>query len=305
MQTNLVPKRFSELPLITVLSVAVCVLIFLGLLLKNDYQNPATLAQFGCLSAEAIWRGSYWGLITSAFVHFAFWHVAFNLYWLWTLGRLLEKSIGSLAFLALVLSSAFVSSAFQLATDNPGIGASGVVYALFGFMWMTQKKYPTFGTVLDSRTITTFLVWLVGCFLATALKLWDVANAAHLAGLGFGMLVATALNLRYRPLLTVPALLAMVGMATTFLFWCPGSLTWLETSAHNAFHEQNFPKAITLYSQIIKRDPRNVWAYLNRSFAHAALRQEKEATADYQTASKLDPNYVEQTIAGLAKKKPE
>ncbi len=32
----------------------------------------------------------YWALITSVFVHFALWHVAFNVYWLWVLGSQLR-----------------------------------------------------------------------------------------------------------------------------------------------------------------------------------------------------------------------
>ena len=99
------------------LAVVACIGVFLGLLEKNDYESWDTLAKFGYLPANAIWSGKYRGLVTSAFVHFAPWHVAFNSYWLWILGSRLERAIGSLPFLAFFLVSAFVSSSFQLAVE--------------------------------------------------------------------------------------------------------------------------------------------------------------------------------------------
>lgn len=286
-------KKLSLQPWATMLTSAACVLVYLGLLLKNDSHNPATLAMFGYLPADAIWRGNILGLFTSAFVHLELWHVAFNVYWLWTLGRLLEKEIGPWAFLAFFAASAFVSSSFQLAfTDTTGIGESGVGYAIFGFMSLTRKKYPAFGRVLDDRTILIFAAWLMGCVIATTLKIWEVGNEAHVAGLAFGLLVAAALNLRYRPVLTLPALLALIAAAVTFLFWCPWSVTWLSTKAYDAHIAHRYDEALRLYSQVITRDPQSAWAYLNRSGVYAALNKEQEADTDLKRAKELDPDLV-------------
>ena len=286
-------KKLSQQPWATALTSAVCVLVYLGLLLKNDSHNPATLAMFGYLPGDAVWRGSYWALFTSAFVHIELWHVAFNVYWLWTLGRLLEKEIGPWAFLAFFAVAAFVSSSFQLAfTGTTGIGESGVGYAIFGFMCLTRKKYPTFGRVLDDRTILIFAAWLMGCVIATTFKVWEVANEAHVAGLAFGLAVAAALNLRYRTYLTIPALLALVAAAVTFLFWCPWSVTWLSTKAYDAHIAHRYDEALRLYSQVITRDPQSAWAYLNRSSVYAALNKDQEADADLKKATELDPDFV-------------
>ena len=123
--------------------VLLCSGVFLGLAAEGNYESVEVLSRFGYLPAPAIWAGGYWALVTSTFVHFELWHVAFNIYWIWMLGTRLERAIGTLPFLAFFLASASISSSFQLAVSGTtGIGASGVVYAIFGFMWVTRERYP-------------------------------------------------------------------------------------------------------------------------------------------------------------------
>ena len=189
------PKTFAS-TWVTWLACLVCIGIFIGITTSDDADVWATLAKFGSVPALSIWEGHYWALITSNFVHLELWHIAFNVYWLWVFGNRIERVIGSLRFLSFVLVAGFVSSAYQLVvTDSTGIGASGIGYALFGFMWATRHRYPLFLEVLDGKTIQLFMIWLVGCIVATYLNLWQVANTAHVAGLLFGGLVAGAFAL--------------------------------------------------------------------------------------------------------------
>src|SRR5690242_9171619 len=110
-----------------------------------------------------------------------------NMYWLWVLGTRMERAIGSTRFLAFVVASAFVGSCVQLAvSDTTGIGASGIVYAIFGFMWISRQQFPQFNEVLNQQTIKLFVLWLFGCLAATYLDIWNVGNGAHFAGLLFG-----------------------------------------------------------------------------------------------------------------------
>ena len=68
-------------------------------------------------------------------------------------------------------------------SDSTGIGASGVVYAFFGFMWAARRHFQSFPEVLDQQTANIFMVWPGGCIIATYLEIWDVGNAAHVSGL--------------------------------------------------------------------------------------------------------------------------
>jgi len=288
------PSTSTFHPWITYLSIIACIGIFLGLAAQNDYESWDTLAKFGYLPADSIWNGGYWALVTSAFVHFALWHVAFNVYWLWVLGSRLEQAIGSLLFLAFFVVSAIVTSSFQLAvSDAVGIGGSGVVYAIFGFMWPTRHRYPQFNYVLDARTIQIFVVWLGGCVVATFLDVWDVGNAAHISGLLFGAAAAGTFVLHFYRRLMLSGLVTLVVLSIVPLFWCPWSITWLSFKAYNAHAAQQYDAALNRYSQIINLDSENSWAYLNRSFVYDSLSQPEQAQADLQKAREIDPSIEE------------
>ena len=143
------------------------------------------------MPAERVWDGALWALITSAFVHIAVWHLLFNLYWMGHLGSAVERELGSFKYLVLVLALAFVSSAWQLAVSNDtGIGASGVVYGLLGFMWRSKEQGPRYAAVLGSETAALFIIWLVACLVATHAGFANIGNAAHIAGLSLGVLIA-------------------------------------------------------------------------------------------------------------------
>jgi rhomboid protease GluP len=290
------PTRGSTTqPWVSRLAIVACIVIFLGLAEQGDYESWKTLSRFGYLPAVSIWNGGYWALITSAFVHFTLWHVAFNVYWLWILGSRLERAIGSLPYLGFFVVSAFVSSSFQLAVSgDTGIGASGAVYAIFGFMWLTRHRYAQFNKALDVRTIQIFVIWLVGCVIATHLKVWEVANSAHISGLLFGAAAAGSFVLRYKPRIILAGLVALVVISIIPLVWCPWSVTWLGHKAGEAHAAERYDAAISRYTQIIQIDPDSAWAYWNRSCAYQELGQLENAQADLDKAREIDPSIEEE-----------
>lgn len=280
--------------LVSILAIAVCGAVFLLITVSADYGSWESLARYGYLPAASIWAGGYWALVTSNFVHFELWHVAFNIYWLWVLGHRLEQAIGSLPFLAFWVVSACVSSSFQLiVSDDTGIGASGVVYAMFGFMWLTRQHYPRFGEVVDDRTAQLFILWLVGCMAVTYFDIWQIGNAAHLSGLLFGIAVAGVFVLDFHRRLMAVGLLSLITAAVIPLFWSPWSVTWLAHRAHTVHVASQFEEAISLYSRIISRDPENTWAYINRSYAYESLGQTEESQADQRKADELTVGHQE------------
>ena len=130
--------------------------------------------------------GQIWRLVTPVFLHFGLLHLLFNMLWLLNLGSLLEacQSSGRLAFKVLLIAT--VSNLTQYWTDGPQFGGmSGVVYGLFGYMWIRGRLDPGWGLHLDPTTVTLMMVWLVVCMTGLV---GPVANAAHLSGLGLGLL---------------------------------------------------------------------------------------------------------------------
>ena len=141
------------------------------------------------LVADAhIRRGELWRLITDIFPHLDFLHLAFNLYWTWTFGSLLEQVFGHFRTAALFLLFAVGSSALEFGLLSGGVGLSGVGYGLFGMIWMLSRRDDRFRNAIDQRTVTVFLVWFGFCIITTVTHILPVANVAHGTGLALGVL---------------------------------------------------------------------------------------------------------------------
>ena len=128
--------------------------------------------------------GEVWRLVTPIFLHFGILHIAFNMFWLYDLGTLIERKLGSWRYLLIVLVMAIVSNVAQFVAAGPMFGGmSGVVYGLFGYAWVRGRLDPTCGLYL--RPDIAF--WMIGFFVICALGLIpNVANWAHGGGLATG-----------------------------------------------------------------------------------------------------------------------
>jgi len=282
---------------VTAIAILVCVIVFIGLAAEQQSEHSESLAKWGALSSVEIWNGAFWSLVTSAFVHLGFWHLLFNLYWIWLFGSAIERNIGSGRYLVFYLVAAFVSSAFQLAlSDATGIGASGVVYAFFGFMWVSRSEYPQFREVLSQRmwgisVIHLFLFWLLLCFPLTYFGILPVGNAAHVSGLVFGGVIAAHFVLRKVPVATFPVAAGMIVLPLVSLVWCPWSVEWLSHRAYTAQMRGETNEALEFYNRVLERDPDNAWAYHNRGTVYEKIGRPKKANADWKKAHRLDPSY--------------
>ena len=95
---------------------------------------------------EEILHGEVWRLVTPIFMHGSIFHIFFNMWWLIDLGTVIEVRRGTLRLALLVLISAIVSNFaqyFWMEHTDPGLahgflGMSGVIYALFGYIWMKK-----------------------------------------------------------------------------------------------------------------------------------------------------------------------
>lgn len=176
--------------------------------------------------------------------------------------------------LLFILCAAFFSSSCQLAvSDSAGIGFSGVGYGIFGFMWIARRRYPGFREVLDQRIAMFFMVWLVGCAVATRLNLVHVANMAHFSGLLFGAAVAGCLVARARPhrWLIAAGLATLCLGAVVLLFWNPWNVAWLSMKAYDAHLSGHYAEALQRYDRILAIDPGNGWAASNRALCVTSL----------------------------------
>jgi GlpG protein len=265
--------------------------MFIGLTTSGGENSWSTLAMWGYRGSEQIWEGAYWALIWSAFIHLELWHVAFNVYWLWILGTAVERTLGLKTFLGFVVASAFVSSSIQLgASDTTGIGASGVVYGLFGLMVLARARVPAYRSALDDRTTMMFWIWLVGCVIATRAGDVPIGNAAHFGGLAFGMACAPWLipdDTPRRFALLGPGLL--MACSIVLLFWSPWSATRVGYDAYKAHLAGELDSAITGYQRALDLGGNRSWLLTNLTIAYQTKKADKEAGAALEQLRAYDP----------------
>jgi membrane associated rhomboid family serine protease/TPR repeat protein len=159
-------------------------------------------------------RGELWRLVTSTLPHAGMLHLAFNVYWLWVFGTLVEDVYGHLKTAALVLLFAVGPNALEFAFSAGGIGLSGVGYGLFGLLWILSSRDERFHDSIDRRTVETFVIWFFFCIVATVTNLMPVANIAHGAGAVLGILTGLALARpnRRAPITAGIAAILLVGL---------------------------------------------------------------------------------------------
>ncbi|HWF17806.1 MAG TPA: rhomboid family intramembrane serine protease [Verrucomicrobiae bacterium] len=141
-------------------------------------------------------EGQVWRLVTPIFLHFTILHIFFNMLWLRDLGSMIEARQGSLLFVIQVLIIAVISNLTQFLFTGGGFGGmSGVVYGLFGYVWIRGKLDPTSGLYLHPTTVAMMMIWLFVCMIGV---MGSIANAAHASGLLVGVIWGYLSSLRRR-----------------------------------------------------------------------------------------------------------
>ncbi|HEX4609578.1 MAG TPA: rhomboid family intramembrane serine protease [Urbifossiella sp.] len=164
--------------------------------------SPAILERVGAVSAHDLVRGQWWRLLTCAFVHVGFWHLALNMVMLGTTGPAAELFWGRWRALAVYFIAALAAGAAALAlrpVAGPAAapvlvaGASGAIWGLMGAVlaWyvLYRPDLPSdIATDMGRRLGFAFLLNAGICLLP------QVSWEGHLAGGLAGFLAAGLLN---------------------------------------------------------------------------------------------------------------
>lgn len=253
-------ERF--LPVITILMGFISVLMFIGINLEGNAESWDAYRKWGSPTTTDIFNGHIWGLLTSNFLHVEVWHIGFNLYWIWLLGKKIEFESSRMQYLFLVISAAIVCSLAQLGfSSTTGIGLSGIVYAFFGYIYVQATVSEEYHEFLDKRTTNLFFIWLVLCLVLTHFKVMNIANAAHMAGLIWGVVIAY--SSRYAKVISWLSRTAIFTIIATAFLWNPFGTSWLSHQAAKLHDSQQFDKAMVVYRKILKRDSDSEFAKVN------------------------------------------
>lgn len=171
----------------------------------------ASLVRFPGGPLEGVLVGDWYRMLSAAFVHVDFWHVALNMLALWILGSILEPVLGRWRFITLYLLSALGGSAVSLLGLGPGqigIGASGAVFGLFGALFVVARRF--------GRDVSSVVVILV-INAVISFTVPSIDWRAHLGGLITGAVLALAIAHAPRGRRAAYSILASVVMAAVIV----------------------------------------------------------------------------------------
>ena len=156
-----------------------------------SWTNPTSeeLIRWGAEYGPNTLSGQYWRLLTAAFVHIGIVHIALNMWCLWSLGRLLERLVGSFTTFGIYLVTGVGASLLSLIWDPMRVsaGASGAIFGIAGTL-IPVLYYGNLGLPPeDIRKLLGYVVRFSLINLVYGLR-GHVNNMAHLGGLVTGLL---------------------------------------------------------------------------------------------------------------------
>ena len=202
------------------------------------------------------WRvadGEVWRLLTCTFLHGSIFHILFNTTLFFRFSSVIDQWLGPWGALLAYGLFASSSNAMQLLVSggNSVIGASGVVYGLFGLLWVMSRRRDDAADAANKYMVETMLIWLGICAVVNLFG-GHIGNAAHIWGLLVGWLAGQALVARrkYKPLM----------IALFVVAWAlPIALTqrpiWERTMAHLPSLGQGYERAIPVEARKAYEDP--------------------------------------------------
>jgi GlpG protein len=247
------------------------------------------------------WHGQLWRLVSSTLPHVNLVHLAFNLYWLWVFGTLLEDTLGRWKTAAILIFFAAGSSAAEYAVAVGGIGLSGVIYGVFGLLWILCRNDTRFRGAVDEQTVLLFVAWFVICILLTATDVMPVANTAHGMGAVMGILLGFAMVARegnrkwITGALVVVSIVAFVAasMARPYVNFSKEAGAEFAYSGYLDAQDGRFESAVRSYEQALRYNVREASWWAGLGYAYQMSDRPNEAVGAYQQALDLELGSME------------
>ncbi len=209
------PRHRIPFQYVTVAVIGLCVIVYL---MQSDLTGrdghrlilglgmiPSVLMGEAHLSEDLYLVPAWMTLLTSAFLHGGFWHLAGNMLYLWIFGDNVEDSMGHTRFIGFYILCAVIASLTQVAVDPqsdiPLIGASGAISGVLGAYFVLHPRRRIWVLVIF-RTFP-MPVWLVlgvwiGFQFASVTILFDeTSNTAFWAHIG-GFVAGAILIIPFR-----------------------------------------------------------------------------------------------------------
>jgi len=176
-------------------------------------QAPVEITMaFGSIPAETLRGEQLYTLFTSMFLHGDFWHLAFNMLFLWIFADNIEAVIGSRRFILFYIIGGLAAHAahiyFNPGSTVPTVGASGAIAAVMGaYMVMFPRSRVRVLFIVFPIQVPAFLFlgfWAWGQWVSGQQSLEVINNGgggvaywAHIGGFVYGVLAGFYYRVAY------------------------------------------------------------------------------------------------------------
>jgi membrane associated rhomboid family serine protease len=212
--------RIAETPVSFALAAA-CVALLGWVEAHGSSLDRDTLVRFGALERGRVWDGEPWRLLTAAFLHIGWVHLAWNAVFGVLACRLVERALGSVRLLLVYLASALGASALSLlGQDEVAAGASGPLLGVIGaILALHRRGLPSWGAFVRSGATLWLVVGLVAISVVAPAFGVQVDDLAHLGGLVTGAAAGWLLSARLPRAPPWVAFAAALGAAVIAATW--------------------------------------------------------------------------------------
>jgi rhomboid protease GluP len=177
-------------PYVTYILMGVCVVMYLLQLGTQSLYGVDIPAVWGVKANDLILQGQVWRLITPIFLHGSIFHIAFNMYALFYLGRTLERYYRHWRFLALFVLGGFAGNVISfMFSAHPSLGASTAVFGLLGaegvLLYQNREIFGNMARQALSQVVMIAVINMVIGLSTPSIDIWG-----HIGGLIGGTLFA-------------------------------------------------------------------------------------------------------------------
>jgi rhomboid protease GluP len=211
---------------------ALCVATLAWVEAHGSSTDVATLVRFGALERGRVASGEPWRLLTAAFLHVGWFHLAWNVAAGVPWCRPVERALGSWRFLLVYLASALGASALSvLGQDVTSAGASGALFGVVGATLALHRRalgsWRAFAASGPARRVILAIV----AFSVLGSLVLPLDQLAHGGGLAVGAAAAWLLTrpaqARAWPWVAFAAALAALAVAAS---WPRASMSRFEAT---------------------------------------------------------------------------
>jgi rhomboid protease GluP len=170
------------------------ILVFIAMVLSGmgfmDF-NTSDLLAWGALQNELVFKGEWWRIISSFFMHGGIVHLLSNMLVLVFLGNMTELVLGKLKYLIFYFIAGVLGNllSMYMLPDAVCVGASGAVFGMFGVFlaFLLRGVYQKeFSNAMLSSAILWIVINIISSIFTPQINLW-----AHLGGLVSGFVMGS------------------------------------------------------------------------------------------------------------------